>query len=86
VARYRVFIKPAAKKELEAVGAKKDRQRIVERILRLADDPRPPGVHKLSGADKYRIRSGDYRVVYSIVDAALTVCVAKVGHRGDVYR
>jgi mRNA interferase RelE/StbE len=86
VARYSVFIKPSARKELEAVGMRRDRQRIVERILSLADDPRPPGVQKLCGADKYRIRCGDYRVVYSIVDDALTVCVVRVGHRGDVYR
>jgi mRNA interferase RelE/StbE len=86
VARYEVLIKPSARKELEAVGLKKDRQRIVAAILALADDPRPSGCRKLSGRDKYRIRCGDYRVVYSVEDVILVVTIAKVGHRSDVYR
>jgi mRNA interferase RelE/StbE len=86
VARYSVLIKPSARKELEAVGLKKDRQRIVAAILSLADDPRPSGCRKLSGRDKYRIRCGDYRVVYSIQDVVLVVTIVKVGHRRDVYR
>jgi mRNA interferase RelE/StbE len=86
VARYEVLIKPSARKELEAVGLKKDRRRIVEAILALADDPRPVGCRKLSGKDKYRIRCGDYRVVYSVEDVILVVTIAKVGHRSDVHR
>ena len=86
MARYRVFIKPSAAKELEAVGTRKDRRRIVQRIHSLAADPRPPGCQKLSGAEKYRIRCGAYRVVYSIQDVELAVHVVKVGHRRDVYR
>ena len=86
MARYDVLIKPSARKELEAVGLKKDRQRIVAAILSLADDPRPSGCRKLSGKDKYRIRCGDHRVVLSVEDVILVVTIAKVGHRRDVYR
>lgn len=86
MARYEVLIKPSARKELEAVDLKKDRQRIVAAILALADDPRPSGCRKLSGRAKYRIRCGDYRVVYSVEDVILVVTIAKVGHRSDVYR
>ena len=84
--RYSVLIKPSARKELEAVDLKKDRQRIVAAILSLADDPRPSGCRKLSGRDKYRIRCGDYRVVYSVQDVILVVTIVRVGHRSDVYR
>ena len=86
MARYDVFIKPSALKELEAVDSKKDRQRIVRAILSLAEDPRPSGCRKLSGKDKYRIRSGQYRIVYAIEDAIFVVTIVKVGHRGEVYR
>jgi len=86
VAKYRILIKPSAVKEIEAISPKKDRQRIVGRISKLADNPRPPGCEKLSGQDKYRIRQGRYRIVYSIEDQDLIVYVVKVGHRKDVYR
>ena len=86
MARYDVFIKPSARKELEAVDSKKDRQRIVTAIRALADEPRPTGCRKLSGRGKYRIRCGDYRVVYAVVDVVLVVTVVKIGHRLDVYR
>ena len=86
MARYDVFIKPSALKELEAVDSKKDRQRIVRAILSLAQDPRPSGCRKLSGRDKYRLRSGQYRIVYAVQDAILVVTIMKVGHRRDVYR
>jgi mRNA interferase RelE/StbE len=87
VASYRVFIKPSAAKEIEAVGQKKDRQRIVAAIRSLRRDPRPAGCEKLSGErDRYRIRVGRYRIVYSIGDAELRVVVVRVGHRKDVYR
>ena len=86
MARYDVLIKPSARKELEAIGLKRDRQRIVAAILALADDPRASGCRKLSGRDKYRIRCGDYRVVYSVQDVILVVTIVRVGHRSDVYR
>jgi mRNA interferase RelE/StbE len=87
VASYRVLIKSSAAREIEAVDQKKDRQRIVAGIRSLADDPRPPGCEKLAGEDdRYRIRVGRYRVVYSIGDGELLVVVVRVGHRKDVYR
>ncbi len=84
--QYRVLIKPSAVKEIEAVPRKKDRQRIVKRIEQLGDEPRPAGCQKLSGHDRYRIRQGQYRIVYGIEDDKLIVYVVKVGHRKDVYR
>jgi len=73
-------------KEIEAIPQKRERQRLIQRIGKLAIDPRPPGSRKLSGHDKYRIRQGAYRIVYSIQDDELLVVVVKVGHRKDVYR
>lgn len=79
------MIKPSAVKEIEAI-ARKDRARIAKRIATLSDNPRPPGCEKLSAQERYRMRQGPYRVVYSISDAAQTVLVVKVGHRREVYR
>jgi len=87
VARYSLQIKPSAVKEVEAVARKGDRRRLVARIQELAQDPRPRGCEKLSGMrDRYRVRQGSYRVVYSIDDDRRVVVVVKVGHRRDVYR
>jgi len=87
VAGYRLLLKPSAAKEIEALGQKKDRQRIVNRIAALASEPRPTGCEKLAGAEeRYRIRQGEFRVVYAVDDAARTVEVVKVGHRREVYR
>lgn len=86
MARYSLRIKRSAAREIEAISTKKDRQRIVRRIAALADDARPPGCEKLSGRnDQYRVRQGNYRIVYSIADQDLIVWVVKVGHRKDVY-
>jgi mRNA interferase RelE/StbE len=85
VAKYSLLIKPSAVKEIEAIPSKKDRQRIVDRILKLQDNPRPPGCEKLSGQDKYRVRQGRYRIAYAIEDDDLLIYVVKVGHRKDVY-
>jgi len=87
VESYRVFIKKSAVRELEAVADKKTRQRLVARIRALAAQPRPAGCEKLSGRhERYRVRQGPYRVVYSVSDAEQLVVVVKVGHRRDVYR
>jgi mRNA interferase RelE/StbE len=86
VARYRLLIKPSAVKDIEAIPLKRDRQRVVERISKLAEDPRPCGSEKISGQDKYRVRQGRYRILYVIADQDLIVQVVKVGHRKDVYR
>jgi mRNA interferase RelE/StbE len=87
VANYRVLIKPSAAKEIEGVDQKKDRQRIVASILALADDPGAAGCEKLAGeSDRYRIRVGRHRVVYSIADDELVVLIVRVADRKDVYR
>jgi mRNA interferase RelE/StbE len=85
VASYSLLIKASAAKDLEATP-KKDRKRLAARINSLASTPRPPGSEKLSGEEKYRIRQGDYRVLYLIEDAVSTVTVVKIGHRREVYR
>lgn len=86
MARYSVFLKPSAVKEIEAVAGKDDRRRILERIQTLAVDPRPHGSVKLSGYQKYRLRQGSFRILYEIADDRLVVTVVKVGDRKDVYR
>ena len=86
MARYRLLIKPSAAKDIEAIPLKRDRQRVVERISKLAEDPRPSGSEKISGQDKYRVRQGRYRILYAIADQDLLVQVVKVGHRKGVYR
>ena len=86
MARYRLLIKPSAVKEIEAIPTKRDRQRVVERISQLAENPRPFGCEKISGQEKYRVRQGRYRILYAIEDQDLIVQVVKVGHRKDVYR
>jgi len=85
VASYSVRIKRSAAKELAAIPLK-DLKRVVARIQSLGHDPRPNGSERLSGADRYRIRQGDYRVVYAVDDTARVVEVVKVGHRREVYR
>ncbi len=85
MAAYSVLVTRSAEKEIERLPVDL-RRLVVRRILALADDPRPHGSQKLSGEDKYRIRQGDYRVVYTIEDAIVTVTVVRVAHRSDVYR
>ena len=82
---YRLLIKPSAVKEIEAIP-RKDRIRTVKKIRDLTENPRPAGCEKLSGEEKYRVRQGWYRVVYSIDDRAHEVLVVKGAHRKDVYR
>ena len=86
MARYSILIKPSAVKEIESIQLKRDRQRIVERIRDLTENPRPPGCEKLSGRDKYHLRQGRYRILYSIEDEDLFVYMVEVAHRKDVYR
>jgi mRNA interferase RelE/StbE len=83
---YRIEFAPSAAREFERLP--RDVQaRIARKIDGLAANPRPPGVKKLQGPiDRYRIRIGDYRVVYDIYDRILRVLVLKVGHRRDIYR
>jgi mRNA interferase RelE/StbE len=85
VANYELQIKPSAVKEIEKLP-RKDRPKIVQKIRMLAADPRPHGCEKLSAEEKYRVRQGDYRVVYSVDDNKRQVFVVKIGHRKEVYR
>ena len=84
MASYSLRIKRSAIKDLEAVPGKADRRRIVRRIESLADNPRPPGAQKLSGKERYRIRQGRYRILYSIRDRELIVYVVRIGDRKSV--
>jgi mRNA interferase RelE/StbE len=87
VAEYSLLIKVSAAKEIEALGTKADRQRIVQRIQGFAGDPRATGSEKLAGyVDRYRVRQGQYRIVYLIDDKLHQVMIFKVAHRKDVYR
>jgi len=60
--------------------------RLIAAIRRLVARPRPPGVKKLAGREAWRIRVGDYRVIYEIADADLTILVVEIGHRREIYR
>jgi len=82
---YRIELRPAALRALRAVHPR-DRGRIQGAIRLLAEDPRPPGTRKLQGRDGYRVRVGDYRILYAVRDEVLLVVVVTVGHRRDVYR
>ena len=85
--KYEIFIKPSARKELQRVGTKHDRQKIVAVIQGLASEPRPIGSQKLVGTDHcFRIRTGDYRIIYEIADVVVSVTVILVAHRQDAYR
>jgi mRNA interferase RelE/StbE len=85
MAAYKLFFKKSVQKDLDRIP-KKDLKRILSRIESLSVDPRPKGCEKLTGKERYRLRQGRYRIVYSIQDDELTVWVVKVGHRKDVYR
>ncbi len=78
MASYSVRIRRSAARELEAIPLE-DRKRIVTRIDGLQTEPRPPGCEKLSGEEKYRLRQGDYRILYEIIDRQLIVTVVKIG-------
>ena len=86
MARFEILIKPSAVKEIEALGRRSDRQRVVRKIRDLAENPRPAGCRKLTGKEWYRIRQGTFRIVYSIEDERLIVFVVKIGNRKDIYR
>jgi mRNA interferase RelE/StbE len=83
---YRIEVAPAAARQLRKLDAPA-RRRIQAAVELLADDPRPAGAKKLVGGQgEWRVRTGDYRVVYEIRDRVLLVLVVAVGHRRDIYR
>ncbi|HFE67589.1 MAG TPA: type II toxin-antitoxin system RelE/ParE family toxin [Chloroflexi bacterium] len=85
MASYKVVFKQSVAKDLRPIP-NKDVQRILKRINQLAHDPRPPESKKLTGAEKYRLRQGNYRILYTIEDDIVTVTIVKIGHRRDVYQ
>ena len=82
---YRVYFKKSILKDLESIP-KNDLKKLMKLIESLGKDPRPSGCRKLSGQERYRLRQGRYRIIYSIQDDELSVWIVKVGHRKDVYR
>jgi mRNA interferase RelE/StbE len=85
MAKYEISVKKSAVKELEGIP-KKELQKIIKKIRSLSSDPRPQSSQKLSHREQYRIRQGDYRIIYSVQDDDLTVHIIKVGHRKEIYR
>jgi mRNA interferase RelE/StbE len=83
--RYRVILTKSVQKELDRLPDEIV-NRILARLAGLETNPRPPDVKKLKGRKAWRIRVGDYRVIYEIHDRELRVLVITIGHRGDVYR
>ena len=84
--RYAVSLEKSAARFLLRLRDAKLKARLDEAIESLADDPRPPGCRKLAGtSDRYRVRVGDYRIIYRIDDGKVTVLVLVIGHRRDVY-
>jgi len=84
--RYRIEVTRAAERDLRALP-ENVLKRVDAKILSLAGNPRPDGVKKLAGADSlYRVRVGDYRIIYEIQDRAILIIIVRVRHRGDVYR
>ena len=87
MASYRILIKTSAGKELAAVGSKSVREKLVARIQGLVANPRPHGSERLAGyVDRYRVRQGNYRVVYLVDDETSVGTIYTIGHRKDVYR
>ena len=85
MAAYRVYFKASVENDFATIP-KKDLKKILKRIDALVENPRPQGCEKLTGQERYRLRQGRYRIVYSIQDDELTVWVVKVGHRKGIYR
>jgi mRNA interferase RelE/StbE len=83
--KYRIEIKKSAAKEIEKLPGN-EIKKVLNKIKELSQNPRPIGCKKLSKEEKYRIRQGNYRILYQVKDDLLIVFVVKVAHRKDVYR
>lgn len=83
--KYKILFRASVEKDLGKIP-KKDLRKILERIRALSEEPRPKGCEKLTGLERYRLRQGRYRIVYSIQDNEFTIWIVKVSHRKDVYR
>ncbi len=84
MSRYRIELRPAASRSLRKLDPQIKR-RVQGAIALLADDPRPPNSKKLKGRDAWRVRVGDYRVIYTVEDGVLLVVIVSLGHRRDIY-
>lgn len=85
MAEYKIYFKESVEKDFSTIP-KKDLQKIIRLTKTLAKNPRSPDYEKLTGQDRYRVRQGHYRIVYSIHDKELAVWIVKVGHKKDIYR
>ncbi len=85
MARYELRFRVSVAKDLRGIP-RADVRRILARIGSLRDDPRPPGSEKLSAQERYRLRQGNYRILYSVADTEVVVEIVKVGHRREIYR
>ena len=83
--KYKIFIEKSALKNLSKIPLQ-DQSRVINSIQKLSKNPRPSGNKKLSGRDAWRIRVGNYRVIYEIHDDRLIILVINIGHRKDIYR
>lgn len=83
--KYAVQLAPSVKKQLKRLG-KTQAERLTVAIYLLGEDPRPAGCKRLTGRDAYRVRVGDYRIIYEVHDGVLQVLVLRVGHRREVYK
>jgi len=85
MAEYKIFFRRSVLKDLAKIP-KNELRRIMDRIKKLSQNPRPLGCEKISGQARFRIRQGNYRIIYSIQDDELTVWRVKIGHRHESYR
>lgn len=85
MAAYKILFKESVEKDFNGIH-RDDLKRILQKVEALAENPRPSGCEKLTGQERYRLRQGHYRIIYSIQDNELTVWVVKVGHRKDIYK
>ena len=85
MSKYQIELRPAAVTALRRIDPQ-DRGRVHGAIALLGEDPRPPGARALQGRDGYRVRVGDYRIIYTVRNDILVVIVVTVGHRRDVYQ
>ncbi len=85
MAEYKIYFRESVEKDFRAIP-KKDTRKILHRIKSLTLEPRPSGSEKLTGQERYRIRQGHYRIVYSVQDKESTIWIVKVSLRKDVYR
>ena len=82
---YKVELRRSSQKSLEKIQTQ-ERLKIINTLLELEQNPRPRGIEKVSGVELWRIREGDYRIVFSIDDVEKIITIVRIGHRRDVYR